>query len=83
VRMSLRARCWVLRDRAGLRVDRDFWTLSYFLLVGECAGYRPYFENYTVDASILDTDLRVRVYIIDLRKTFGSSQNPLVNFFRL
>lgn len=21
-----------------------------------CTGYRPYFENYTVDASILDTD---------------------------
>jgi hypothetical protein len=31
--------------------------LDVFPLVGERAGYRPYFENYTVDASILDSDL--------------------------
>ena len=24
-------------------------------------GYRPYFENYTVDASILDMNLRVHI----------------------
>src|SRR3954463_12078187 len=33
----------------------DFRTLSCFPL-GERGGYRPYFENYTVDASILDSD---------------------------
>ena len=52
------ARCWVLRDRAGclrmVRVDLldPFSTPG---CVGE--GYRPYFENYTVDASILDSGL--------------------------
>jgi len=30
--------------------------LVVFPLVGERAGHRPYFENYTVDASILDSD---------------------------
>lgn len=51
------ARCWVLRDRAGCffggMLDLD--SLGLFLMLG-CVGegYCPYFENYTVDASILD-----------------------------
>ena len=51
------ARCWVLRDRAGtteVAPSRTFWTSSAVMVsyrVGE--EYRPYFENYTVDASIL------------------------------
>ena len=47
------ARCWVLRDRAGcLRVVRVDLLDPFSMpgCVGE--GYRPYFENYTVDASI-------------------------------
>lgn len=28
--------------------------LFFMLLVGVGGGYRPYFENYTVDASIFD-----------------------------
>jgi len=66
------ARCWVLRDRArlfelvsylralgscnggsGLRILVPFLTF-----VGGGGGYRPYFENYTVDASILDSTER-------------------------
>jgi hypothetical protein len=52
-----RARCWVLRDRAcafGCGTE----PLDPFL-VRPCVGgggYRPYFENYTVDASILDSN---------------------------
>lgn len=48
------ARCWVLRDRM-----RVFGLVSVplglllFPLWGRREGYRPYFENYTVDASIL------------------------------
>ena len=49
------ARCWVLRDRAGRVCGRsdllDFVRRHGFGRVGE--EYRPYFENYTVDASIL------------------------------
>ena len=59
-----RARCWVLRDRASLLLSQEGreWELGLPDLVvfpqsGECAGYRPYSENYTVDASILDSDL--------------------------
>lgn len=45
------ARCWVLRDR--MRV-RNLWAFSSCCLGGMWGGYRPYFENYTVDASIFD-----------------------------
>jgi hypothetical protein len=47
----------------GLAAAREsgWWELGLpdlvvFPRLGECAGYRPYFENYTVDASILDSD---------------------------
>ena len=30
------------------------WTRDRALVLGVRDGYRPYFENYTVDASILD-----------------------------
>ena len=66
------ARCWVLRDRAGtteVAPTRTFWTSSAVMVsyrVGE--EYRPYFENYTVDASILKMrtrwDGRLRVFLI-------------------
>ena len=49
------ARCWVLRDR--MRIFRDsflhLWAFRCFSFGGSREGYRPYFENYTVDASIL------------------------------
>lgn len=52
------ARCWVLRDRAGcfFGSSSGLNLLDPFLMPG-CMGegYRPYFENYTVDASILDS----------------------------
>jgi len=61
------ARCWVLRGRAltgvfgfvvgGCSSRAFFW--CHGCGVGE--GYRPYFENYTVDASIFDMSLRVCV----------------------
>lgn len=51
------ARCWVLRDRMrfDLRVGSIWllWAFRCFSLVGSDEGHRPYFENYTVDASIL------------------------------
>ena len=54
------ARCWVLRDRAAASFSGCgwiwiFWT-SFLIVLGLWmgVGYRPYFENYTVDASILD-----------------------------
>ena len=34
------------------------WTFASDLLMGCGGGYRPYFENYTVDASILDTRIK-------------------------
>lgn len=60
------ARCWVLRGRALIAL------VGRLVLVGGCSsgafsachgcgwwgGYRPYFENYTVDASIFDMILR-------------------------
>ena len=52
------ARCWVLRDlmRFDLRVGSIWllWAFRCFSLVGSDEGYRPYFENYTVDASIFE-----------------------------
>ena len=61
------ARCWVLRDRAALLVElvetsmrTDLWTLLCSSLL-EHGRYRPYFENYTVDASILDSNSNVRI----------------------
>lgn len=58
MRFLWRARCWVLRDRAGLR--GSFGTSGPRHVTPWWAGregYRPYFENYTVDASILDSEL--------------------------
>ena len=48
---SAHARCWVLRDR----VRESAADLRAFsgCPMGKRRGYRPYFENYTVDASIL------------------------------
>jgi hypothetical protein len=37
---------------------RVFGSWCHFQLVGGGGGYRPYFENYTVDASILDSTER-------------------------
>ncbi len=49
------ARCWVLRDRMRIRKDSFLylWASCCFPCGGSEKGYRPYFENYTVDASIL------------------------------
>lgn len=58
------ARCWVLRGRALVAsVGRLVWLVAVSLwafswlhrLVGCGEGYRPYFENYTVDASIFES----------------------------
>ena len=48
------ARCWVLRDRNRGPSDSGTVPLGLFSfpLLGLREGYRPYFENYTVDASI-------------------------------
>ena len=62
---SAHARCWVLRDRVllllfGVGVVAD--SLGPFFVSpwwGCVEGYRPYFENYTVDASILKTHVCV------------------------
>lgn len=57
------ARCWVLRGRALIALVFEL------VVVGGCSsrafsalagwwvweGYRPYFENYTVDASIFES----------------------------
>jgi hypothetical protein len=57
------ARCWVLRDQKqagrlfeGGVVDLELLglVLSGIANAAGGVGYRPYFENYTVDASILD-----------------------------
>ena len=51
------ATCTLLGPEGSGPGNRDDLRASTFLsLLGECAGYRPYFENYTVDASILDSD---------------------------
>jgi len=49
------ARCWVLRDRSfgSFGVGDRFLGLVLVVVWPRC-GFRPYFENYTVDASILD-----------------------------
>jgi len=57
LRGLVHARCWVLRDR--MRFDREIGssrTSGPFLVacLGDWGGYRPYFENYTVDASIFE-----------------------------
>ena len=52
------ARCWVLRDRS---TSTD-GTGPRILMVSAAAGatgYRPYVENYTVDASILEIHRKV------------------------
>ena len=52
------ARCWVLRDR-----DTRFYLVKrtsgpfFVYITRKQEGYRPYFENYTVDASILDSEI--------------------------
>ena len=58
---SAHARCWVLKDRS-----KDC-TSGPALLPAEPerSRYRPYFENYTVDASILDLRLRSQVYMVN------------------
>lgn len=62
----IHARCWVLRGRALIAL------VVWLVVVGGCfleglsrcrcsggwGGYRPYFENYTVDASIFHATLR-------------------------
>ena len=56
------ARCWVLRDRTLLTLLWCGW-VCYSLGLDSAAGCvlvggvgcRPYFENYTVDASIFET----------------------------
>ena len=92
------ARCWVLRDRAGAAevvVAWTFWTSSAVETLGFVGEeYRPYFENYTVDASILKMrtkwDGRLRVpgtdcsrhinYPSRLRTVLGYSCD--INFLR-
>ena len=69
------ARCWVLRDRTlhllpvvggGVVAvfSRAFLSAGVSWWVGEC---RPYFENYTVDASIFKMILRDCFVIDDLK----------------
>ena len=55
------ARCWVLRDRIFSASVEEGRTSGPLLLDinGQGEGYRPYFENYTVDASILDSGIYV------------------------
>src|SRR5690554_6848860 len=51
------ARCWVLRDRMRWSLGLVQSNLRAFSGAGVCrwrGGYRPYFENYTVDASIFE-----------------------------
>jgi hypothetical protein len=58
------ARCWVLRDRTCRKAERTSGPLALNEPRSLDSGvtrlrlwrreYRPYFENYTVDASILD-----------------------------
>lgn len=45
------ARCWVLRDRV-FGSSPSGLALVFLPVGGLRGGYRPYFENYTVDASI-------------------------------
>ena len=61
---SVHARCWVLRDRAGrLRVVVTTSGLdSRSSRASNGFEYRPSFENYTVDASILERSLRASIY---------------------
>ena len=42
-----------MRFRSSGRDGLNLWAFRCFPLVGSGEGYRPYFENYTVDASIL------------------------------
>ena len=53
----MHARCWVLRDRIFSASVEEGRTSGPLLLDinGQGERYRPYFENYTVDASILDS----------------------------
>lgn len=41
--------------------ERILWTLLGLTPRVRLTGYRPYFENYTVDASILDSNSNVRI----------------------
>ena len=64
------ARCWVLRDRmrSDLRIaSTDEPQGLFWLPTGKRRRYRPYFENYTVDASIFEMILRDRFVIDDLK----------------
>jgi hypothetical protein len=62
------ARCWVLRDRSQDPSSGPFRDCP----IGEGADwYRPYFENYTVDASILDPrPSGLEIYMVNWR-AFG------------
>jgi len=66
-----RARCWVLRGRTweGFSFFMAGSSWARFLLpvgAGGGGGFRPYFENYTVDASIFESSFGV-VLIDDLK----------------
>jgi len=39
----------------GLSVDDSSGPFLFVTVCGRWGGYRPYFENYTVDASIFET----------------------------
>jgi hypothetical protein len=84
------ARCWVLRDRTGSTSFHKRWSerTSGPLALNEPRSldsgvtrlrlwrreYRPYFENYTVDASILDRgSLTLVGGSISQTKTWSSS----------
>ena len=58
------AHCWVLRDRAHRAID-GLASIGPGMTQEGILGRgwnRPYVENYTVDASILDRHLRVSIY---------------------
>jgi len=60
---SVHARCWVLRDRAGrIAVVTTSGLEPRSSRASNGYEYRPSFENYTVDASILELRLRSQIY---------------------
>ena len=75
------ARCWVLRDRARLfGVLAVPLGLSLFPFWGSGGGYRPYFENYTVDASIFELIFdRFRKMILKIISQFLTIRTHVVS----
>lgn len=77
------ARCWVLRDR-NRSSDRDwvFWTFCCFWpWAGDGLRYRPYFENYTVDASILQLIIdQLHKMILKIISQFQTQSSDWVEF---